>query len=170
MNPLSTQIAEQLDGNPGLMPAQIAAELNCSEFDVVANLPAPMVALLPRDQLDPLLAELPQWGNTTTIISVAGCIFEFKGAFPRGKYGHGYYNLITKGDGLHGHLKLDVVTDIALVSKPFMGSESHSIQMFDGNGAIVFKIYLGRDRKRVLIPEQVARFTELKAEHSSQAA
>lgn len=166
MSSLRAQVAEIIAVNPSQMPGQIAAELGVTEFDVVANLPQEMVTVMPRAELDNLMADLPEWGNMTTIVSVAGSIFEFKGSFPMGKVGHGYYNLVTKGDGLHGHLKLDNVAEVALVSKPFMGSESHSIQFFDGDGAIVFKIYLGRDRKRVLLADQVERFTALRNQFS----
>jgi len=162
MNTLVNQVAEMVAANPSQMPAQIAEQLGVSEYQVVASLPAPMRAILPRESLDALMQDLPEWGNMTTIISAAGSIFEVKGSFPKGKPGHGYYNLINKGEGLQGHLKLDQVAHIALVSKPFMGSESHSFQFFDAQGAIIFKIYLGRDRKRVLLPEQVQSFNQLR--------
>lgn len=156
------QIRQHLEANPAAMPSQVAAELSISEFEVVSALPSEQLSILPLEQKDVLLAELPEWGNMTTIISASGSIFEFKGSFPKGKYAHGYYNLITKGDGLHGHLKLDVISAIALISKPFRGTESHSINFFGPQGEVVFKVYLGRDKKRVLLPEQVARFNELK--------
>ncbi|ABV88641.1 heme utilization cystosolic carrier protein HutX [Shewanella pealeana] len=156
------QIRQHIENNPAAMPSQIAAELNISEFDVVSALPVEQITILPLAEKDALLAELPEWGNMTTIVSASGSIFEFKGSFPKGKYAHGYYNLITKGDGLHGHLKLDVITAIALISKPFRGTESHSINFFGSQGEVVFKVYLGRDKKRVLLPEQVARFNQLK--------
>ena len=166
MSLLRTQIAEMMTVDPNQMPSQIAAELAVTEFDVVANLPHEMVTVIPRSELDSLLVELPNWGSVTTIVSVAGSIFEFKGALPKGKSAHGYYNLMTKGDGLHGHLKLDNIVNVALVSKPFMGSESHSIQLFDSSGSVAFKIYLGRDAKRVLLPGQVERFTALRKRFS----
>ncbi|BDY04269.1 heme utilization cystosolic carrier protein HutX [Ferrimonas sp. YFM] len=162
MKDIAQAVARKIEENPSQMPGQIAAELQVSEFEVVAALPVPMSTQLPVERLATLMDSLPSWGPMTTIVSVAGSIFEFKGAFPKGKPGHGYYNLITKGEGLHGHLKLDAVQHIALVSKPFMGSESHSIQFFDARGAIIFKIYLGRDSKRVLLADQVERFNELK--------
>jgi putative heme utilization carrier protein HutX len=63
---------------------------------------------------------------------------------------------------LHGHLRLDLVERIALVSKPFRKTESHYLGFFDQAGECVFKIYLGRDKKRQLFPEQVERFMTLK--------
>lgn len=155
-------IRSMLNDRPDLMAGQIAAELAVTELTVVSQLPQEQFALLSLSEKDSLLAELPTWGPMTTIISVSGSIFEFKGAFPKGKYAHGYYNLITKGDGLHGHLKLDDISAIALLSRPFRGQESHAINFFGAKGEVVFKIYLGRDKQRVLIPEQVSRFKALK--------
>ncbi|WP_144206770.1 heme utilization cystosolic carrier protein HutX [Shewanella donghaensis] len=156
-------IRHYLNENPQAMPAQISAALNVSERQVVAALPDGQFTALPLAEKDALLTSLPEWGPMTTIVAVSGSIFEFKGAFPKGKYAHGYYNLITKGDGLHGHLKLDDISAIALISKPFRGTESHSINFFGADGEMVFKIYLGRDKKRVLLADQVTRFQALKA-------
>lgn len=65
---------------------------------------------------------------------------------------------------LHGHLKLDNVKAVGLVSKPFMGRESHYFGFFSQSGENIFKIYLGRDEKRELIPQQVERFKAMQAE------
>ena len=157
------QIQQYLLENPMTMPAQVAAELSITELEVVTALPAEQVALLPLAEKDNLLASLPEWGNMTTIVTASGSIFEFKGSFPKGKYAHGYYNLITKGEGLHGHLKLDDISAIALISKPFRGTESHSINFFGAKGEVIFKVYLGRDKNRVLLSDQVERFQALKA-------
>ncbi|WP_299571226.1 heme utilization cystosolic carrier protein HutX [uncultured Shewanella sp.] len=156
------QIKQYLADNPAAMPGQVAAELAITELEVVNALPVEQLALLPLSEKDSLLASLPEWGNMTTIVSASGSIFEFKGSFPKGKYAHGYYNLITKGEGLHGHLKLDDISAIALISKPFRGTESHSINFFGAQGEVVFKVYLGRDKKRVLLSDQVERFQALK--------
>lgn len=40
-----------------------------------------------------------------------------KAPFPKGKDARGYYNLMGRDGELHGHLKLDNVAGIALVSK-----------------------------------------------------
>ncbi|MGI2039645.1 heme utilization cystosolic carrier protein HutX [Shewanella frigidimarina] len=163
------KIQQYLSENPAAMPAQVAQALSITELEVVTALPTEQLALLPLTEKDDLLASLPEWGNMTTIVSVSGSIFEFKGSFPKGKYAHGYYNLITKGEGLHGHLKLDDISAIALISKPFRGTESHSINFFGAQGEVVFKVYLGRDKKRVLLSSQVERFQALKGSVTAAA-
>ncbi|MBW8182480.1 heme utilization cystosolic carrier protein HutX [Shewanella nanhaiensis] len=162
MQPSNDVIREYFDSHPNAMPSQAAAELGTSELVVVSALPEDQVCLFPLADKDELLSCLPHWGPMTTIVSVSGSIFEFKGDFPQGKYAYGYYNLITQGNGLHGHLSLDGLTAIALVSRPFRGKESHSINFFGSEGEMIFKVYLGRDSNRVLLPEQVTRFNALK--------
>ena len=61
-------------------------------------------------------------------------------------------------EGLHGHLKLDGITHIALLSKPFMGKESYAFAFIAASGRCAFKIYLGRDADRRLLADQVTRF------------
>lgn len=159
---MALTIAELVEQHSELSVAQLAEKAHCSEAEVVAHLPAHWACWLPREQLQWLMYDLPSWGPMTTIIQVAGSVFEIKDNFPNGKPGHGYYNLMDKQSHLHGHLKLDKIANIALVSKPLRGTESHCFQFFDEQGATIFKIYLGRDRKRVLLPEQVERFELLK--------
>ena len=102
----------------------------------------------------------------TTIVESDGSIFEVKAPFPKGKDARGYYNLMGRDGELHGHLKLDNVAGIALVSKLFMGKEGHSFQFFGHSGRCIFKVYLGRDEKRQLLADQVTRFMALR--HNSQ--
>lgn len=155
------KLRQRFEQQAELMPAQLASELRIAEMDVVAALPAEQVVFVPLTALDSLLQALPEWGSLTTIVMLSGSVFEVKGDFPQGKYAHGYYNLYSKGDGLHGHLKLDGMRGIALISRPFRGSESHSINFFGPEGEVVFKVYLGRDKQRVLFPEQVRQFKAL---------
>ncbi|OIN28985.1 heme utilization cystosolic carrier protein HutX [Vibrio barjaei] len=165
---LKQQVAEILEQEPSLLPAAIAEKLHVTECDVVCALPDEMVAIAEGSVAQELLESLTTWGPVTTIVHSFGSIFEVKAPFPKGKVARGYYNLMGKEGELHGHLKLDLITKVALVSKPFMGSESHYFGFFDETGHNVFKVYLGRDKKRVLFPEQVEQFNTLKQRLSSQ--
>ncbi len=135
-----------------------------TEFDVVAALPQEMVAIAPGEQAQTILESLVGFGPVTTIVHSFGSIFEVKAPFPKGKVARGYYNLMGREGELHGHLKLDNVKNIALVSKPFMGRESHYFGFFSECGSNIFKVYLGRDEKRELIAEQVTAFRAMQAE------
>lgn len=160
---LKTQVAEQLAADPKLHAMAIAETLGVTEGEVVMAFPEELVVALPGRNAQAILEELPTWGPVTTIVHSMASIFEVKAPFPKGKEARGYYNLMGREGELHGHLRLDLVTDIALVSKPFMGQESYFIGFFAKGGECVFKVYLGRDKKRQLFPEQIEKFHALKS-------
>ncbi|MCU8167488.1 heme utilization cystosolic carrier protein HutX [Vibrio vulnificus] len=164
MNSLQQQVAELLQQEPTLLPAAMAERLSVTELDIVQSLPQDMAVLVKGELAQSILENLVDFGPVTTIVHAFGSIFEVKAPFPKGKEARGYYNLMGKQGELHGHLKLDNVVAVALVSKPFMGKESHYFGFFSASGENIFKIYLGRDEKRELFPEQVARFRSMQNE------
>lgn len=164
MELIKQQVEVLLEQEPQLLPAAMAERLGVTEFDVVAALPQEMVAIAPGEQAQTILESLVGFGSVTTIVHSFGSIFEVKAPFPKGKVARGYYNLMGREGELHGHLKLDNVKNIALVSKPFMGRESHYFGFFSECGSNIFKVYLGRDEKRELIAEQVTAFRAMQAE------
>lgn len=160
MEQLKKQVADYLAQNPNAMTLQIAAELNLPEGKVLCALPEEFVRLFPADRAQDILTAISEWGTFTTIIEKEGSIFEIKDRFPSGSFGHGYYNLNMGMDqgAIHGHLKLDNIAQIAFVSLPFRGKESYNIAFVAQTGQTMFKVYLGRDEKRQLFPEQVEKF------------
>ncbi|CCO48770.1 HuvX protein [Vibrio nigripulchritudo SOn1] len=163
---LKQNVAELLEQDETLLPSTIAEQLNVSELEVVRSLPGDMTTMIAGESAQEILEGLVDWGPVTTIVHSMGSIFEVKAPFPKGKVAHGYYNLMGKQGEMHGHLKLDLVKAVALVSKPFRGKESHYFGFFTEQGDSIFKIYLGRDEKRVLIPEQVEKFNALKKQYA----
>lgn len=159
---LKLKVAALLADNPKLHAVSISEQLAVTEGEVVMSYPDEMVCLLPGHLAKTIIESLPEWGPVTTIVHSMGSIFEVKAAFPKGKEARGYYNLMGKEGELHGHLRLDHVSDVALVSKPFMGQESYFIGFFAVTGECVFKVYLGRDKQRNLFPEQIEKFKLLK--------
>jgi putative heme utilization carrier protein HutX len=159
------QVKTMLDEQPGLLPSQVAKQLQVTEAQVVFAFDSKMITRVTGEQTEALLGELTSWGNVTTIMHNEGSIFEVKAPFPKGKVAHGYYNLMGREGELDGHLRIDLITDIALVSKPFRGNESHYFGFFTKQGNSVFKIYLGRDNKRQLLAEQVESFQQLKTKY-----
>ncbi|RTE66311.1 heme utilization cystosolic carrier protein HutX [Amphritea opalescens] len=113
---------------------------------------------LAGDQAEALLRELANWGHTTTIILHGGCVFEFKGCFPEGSIGHGYYNLDGPIPGLHGHIDLAAIHHIDFQDKPHRGRQSYAFNFQDQNNQNIFKVFLGRQEDGELIAEQVTRF------------
>lgn len=113
---------------------------------------------LPADQVLPLLRQLPAWGPTTTIVQHGGCVFEFKGAFPPGEVGEGYYNLDGGLPGFHGHLRLDAIAGVGFQERQHRGRSSYAFTFDDSEGNTLFKVFLGRDSAGELLPAQVAHF------------
>lgn len=159
---LSDRMGELLASQPMIRPVEIAKQLGVSEWEVVSQFSADEFTALPGRMAQPILESISDWGKVTTIIEVKGFVFEFKDAFPKGKLGFGYYNLQGSGGGLEGHLKLDAVTDIALLSRPLRGKETHAILFYAEDGTCIFKIYLGRDEEGCILPHQIAAFHALK--------
>lgn len=144
--------------------SEMAKKLDQTEGEITFVLPEEMMLAVAGEHAQRILEALPEWGKLTTIVNSLGSIFEYKASFPKGKIAYGYYNLMGREGQLHGHLQLDNVAHIAIVSKPFRGQESHYIGFYDAQGDCIFKVYLGRDKKRQLFPEQLQRLQQLKKE------
>ncbi|WP_261817711.1 heme utilization cystosolic carrier protein HutX [Vibrio gallicus] len=157
-------VATMMEKDDSAPISQMAIESNLTEGEITFVLPSTMVTAIAGEQAQAILEDLPQWGKVTTIVNSFGSIFEYKAPFPKGKVAHGYYNLMGREGELHGHLKLDLIKHIAIVSKPFHKMESHYIGFYDESGECVFKVYLGRDKKRQLFPEQLDKLSKLKME------
>ncbi len=164
MDTLKTQVATLIEQEPRLRPVSIAERLGVAELAVIEVLPDEMVSIAPGEQAQAILESLVGFGPVTTITHSFGSIFEIKAPFPKGSVAHGYYNLHGQPGELHGHLKLSEVQSVALVSKPFMGKDSHYFGFYTEQGNNIFKVYLGRDEKGELFAEQVERFKQMHAD------
>ena len=164
MSSLKQQVAELLAQDPNLITLEIADKLKTPEGNILVALPEEFVRVFSAERAEEILQAVSNWGVFTTIIEKEGSIFEIKDRFPSGIIGRGYYNLNMKNNegAIHGHLKLDNIAQIAFVSLPFRGKESYNIAFIAHSGQTIFKIYLGRDEKRQLFPEQVELFKSFK--------
>ena len=52
---------------------------------------------------------------------------------------------------------------MAFVRRKLFSSETRSVQFYGQDGGCLFKVYLGRDENRQLIPAQIAAFDALEA-------
>ncbi len=161
---LQNQVNIMLEDDAHTPATMMAQKLNATEGEITRCLPRQMASFAHGHQAENILEKLPSWGRLTTIVAAAGSIFEVKADFPKGKIAHGFYNLMGKEGQLHGHLRIDLISEIAFVAKPFRGMESFYIGFFTASGECMFKVYLGRDKKRQLFPEQIELFNQLKQE------
>lgn len=162
MSDLTQKIKQIMLDNPNLLPSDIANQLAISELDVISTFPQKIALIISGKKAKNILEELSTWGDVTVIVHAHGSIFEVKAPLPFGRTSHGYYNLDAKKGQLHGHLKLERITNIALISRNFMGRESHCFCFFSKSGESIFKIYLGRDSQHQLISSQLTKFDFIK--------
>ncbi len=155
-------VKEAIEKDPSKATGAMAKELGVSEKEVISCLSDEMVKEVPIDKFEEIIEEVSKLGQLTLIVQNESTIFQVRTLFPLGSYGHGYYNLLSKETPIGGHIKDEELSAIFLVSKPFMGIETHSIQFFNHNGNAMFKLFLGRDENRQIIPEQMEKFISLK--------
>ena len=153
-------LAERLKQNADGILEQIARDYSVSTFDVVRALPSEHRVIIAGEKFEEVLRDLTEWGEILFIVHTADIVLECAGSIPPGNFARGYFNL--HGDSpIGGHIKAANCTHIALVSRPFMGRASRSLQFFNGAGEAMFKIFVRRDKERNLLPEQMVRFSAL---------
>ena len=160
---LSTDLAglkAYMADNPGAVIEDVARERKVSPRAVLEALPDTMVRIGAGNEFGAAMNDIAQWGEVTLIVHTDDAIFEFTGAIPAGEVGRGYFNLMQP-KGLHGHLRHERCAAIAFVERPFMGKSSAFIAFVNVDGGIMFKVFVGRDEKRELLADQLAKFRAL---------
>jgi len=155
--PLAERLAQSADG----VLEQIARDYGVSTFEVVRALPSEHTTIVPGARFEAIMQALTAWGEVLFIVHTPDIVLECAGTIPPGSFARGYYNL--SGDSpIGGHLKAENCAHIAFVGRPFMGRPSRSLQFFNCSGEAMFKVFVRRDKERNLLPDQVARFDELR--------
>ena len=167
---LAALVGEKLQSDPNFMPQTLAAALGVSLGRTFKALPEDMRADAPGGDAIAVWEAMTEWEKVTFMAATSGAILEISCRLPKGKSGHGMYNLMGKNLPIGGHLLMDKVDSVCFVSKPLFGLESHSVQFLDAAGNQCFAVYLGRDEKREIIPSVKEGFLALKAKHTGKAA
>lgn len=163
---VAAAVAAALAENPSFMPQMLAQELETPLQRVIAALPAEMRLEAPAEDFLRIWEEICEWEKITFITATSGIILEISCRLPKGKSGHGMYNLMGKDLPFGGHVMPEKIASIWFVSKPLFGLESHSVQFFDANGDQAFAIYVGRDADRRIPPDARDRFMTLKRKYA----
>lgn len=109
-----------------------------------------------------LMQALPSWGNLVTIVLHGGCVFEFKGPFPKGVVAEGYLNLNGPVPGFHGHIRLDAIASIGFQDSAHRGRASYAFTFDDAEGKNLFKVFLGRDENGEILASQLEKFKAIR--------
>jgi len=155
------RIKSYLEENKGAATIMAASALGVKERDVLDALPDEAVKASMENFIE-LMDAITEWGEMTIIVTNGSTIFEVKSVWPKGGVAHGFYNIHSKTAPVGGHLMIDKYDSIYFVSRPFMGMESHSVQIYDINGDAAIKFYLGRDENRQIKEDQKEKFFALK--------
>ena len=153
-------LASALAADPGAVIETVAKEHGVTTRAVVEALPAGMRSFAPASAFIDAMKDIATWGEVTLIVHTDDGIMEFTGPIPAGEVGRGYFNLMGR-TGFHGHLRHERCAGLAFMERPFMGRLSASIVFFNVDGGIMFKVFVGRDEKRELLADQLAKFRAL---------
>ena len=157
--PLNERMAANADG----IIEQIAKEYGTSTLAVIKALPPEHRTLARGEDFARILEAIGTWGEILFIVHTPDIVLECEGTLPPGSFGRGYYNIHGESP-ISGHIRADNCTQIAFVSRPFMGRASCSVQFFNAGGEAMFKIFVRRDAARELIADQVTAFNALRAQ------
>lgn len=149
-----------LAADPSVVIETFAAENDATPRQVVEAFPDDMRRFTRADAFVDVMSEIATWGEVTVIVHTEDGIMEFTGPVPQGEVARGYYNLSAR-TGLHSHLRHERCAGIAFMERPFFGRLSASILFFNGDGGIMFKVFVGRDERRELLADQLAAFRVL---------
>lgn len=145
-----------LKETPGAVIEFLADEHGVTPADVIACLPDGQAATIGGEHFEAVMKEIAGWGEVTLLVHTQDLILEAKGEVPPGEMGRGYYNLGGKPIG--GHFKADNCSSISFVSRKLFNNDTHSVQFFNREGGCMFKVYLGRNEKREMFPEQIEKY------------
>lgn len=159
--PALESLAERLAKSSDGIVEQIAREHGVSPLAVIEALPADQRTLVEPELFADVFKDLESWGEVLVIVHTPDIVLECAGPIPSGSFARGYYNIHGESP-IGGHIRAERCRRIAFVSRPFMGRRSLSIQFFNGDGEVMFKVFVRRDEKRELKSEQVARFEALR--------
>jgi len=154
------ELARVLEQEPGAVIEEFAKTHGVTPRRIIEALPPAMRKIAPGTGFVEAMQDIARWGEVTLIIHTDDGIFEITEPVAKGEVGRGYFNLM-KPKGLHGHLRHERCGGIAFVERPFMGKESAFVAFLNVDGGIMFKVFVGRDDKRALKPDQLAAFRAL---------
>lgn len=163
MENLKNKVQEIIDSKKAKGIAMMAQDLGVTHAQVIEVLDAKYAKVVTKDNFYRVWDFLTSRDSLTLLVISDGNIFEVKSKVVPGKEAQGYFNLFGS-EPLQGHIKIDAVDEIALLSVPFMSFESHQIAFLNTKGHIMYSFYLSRDDSHKLLENDVNAFLALKEE------
>lgn len=143
----------------------VAREHGVPVRDVLAMLPPGENVAAPAAAFEDIWNDVTGWGEILFIVNTPDIVLECHGKLVPGTSGQGWFNV--HGDSpIGGHIKASNCREVCFVDRKFHGRRSLSIQFYNEAGDAMFKIFVRRDSKRELLPDQIARFEALRAKYA----
>ena len=121
------------------------------------------------EEFEKLWSKLTQWDDALLIAFTAGSVFEMSGPLPRGQFGRDYFDLEENGNAYGGHVMVDNLSAIYLLSTEGENGEIHQVAFFDPGGRRVFGVYVPRNKDRSLKSQPHFQFLRLKQDYGEIA-
>ncbi len=115
--------------------------------------------IIDGSQFNAVRQEVQTWNEITFLLHTVNIIAQFSGALPAGKKGAGYFNL-QHNQGFSGDICMQNCVYIAFVVRSFMLIGHGCNYFLNRQGEIMFKIFVGRDKKRPLKTEQLSSLAQ----------
>lgn len=158
---MKEKIIDLLKNDEKISFSKIAKDLNISFVEALRNAPEPIVRKYSVEKIDQLFEILNNWEKVLLLVITPNFVLEIKDKFPKGKYGHGFLNFHDKESSIGGHLSVENIKEIFIVTDNMFGKKSCSIKFFDGNEKEIFAVYVPRDEKGQLIEKYLKEFNNL---------
>lgn len=152
-------LQEFLHTEPDCILEHVARHYQTTLLEVVRQLPGSK--MIAGTHFDEVWQEVTTWGTVLLLIHTEDVILECSIALPPGFYSHGYFNLQGK-EQVSGHIKADHCYHIAFIERKFMAMDAATILFFNAAGSAMLKIFVARDERHQLIPQQLAGFRALR--------
>jgi putative heme utilization carrier protein HutX len=160
-------IRAALEAKPDGVLDEIARAAGAPLSAVLEALPASAAARVLGARFADVWRDLTEWGPVTFIVHTEDGVFETKATLPPGSASRGYFNI--HGDSpLGGHIRADRCAAIYFVDRPFFGRRSCSVWFMNHDGGAMFKVFVGRDEKRELLPDALQRFERLRTQETTE--
>ncbi len=156
---MKNKIKEMLKNDSKTPLSKIAQELGVSLVEVLRE--APTVRKYDVEKIDDLFEVLRSWDKVLMLVMTPNLILEIKDKFPKGFYGHGFFNFHDPESSVGGHLTITAIKEIFLVTDTMFNRKSCSIRFFGEDGKEIFAVYVPRDEKKELIKECLESFESL---------
>ena len=163
------EVAKALSESAQKRPGQIAKDLNITEAAVVHALPVESRVPVQVEEFESLWSKLTQWDDALLIAFSAGSVFEMFGPLPRGQFLRGYLDLDKNGNAYGGHVKVDNLSAIYLLSTEGENGAVHQVAFFDREGRRVFGVYVPRNKDQSLKSQPHSQFLRLKQDYGEIA-